>query len=89
MWSEASTPSEPKMLPFVLDLSLASAEHLERILAICNSTEEADAPLGQEKESMCVAALHLVTLQLHTMHTHKVHVQGLEPGHSKYVSPLV
>lgn len=85
IWSESSAPSEPQPLPFVLDLSLASAEHLERILAVCGCTEEPEALVSQEKEAMCVSALHLLTLQLHTMHTHNMHVPGLEPGHSKYV----
>lgn len=88
IWSETNTPSEPQPLPFVLDLSLASAEHLERILAICGSPEEPETPLSQEKEAMCVSALHLLTLQLHTMHTNNMHVPGLEPGHSKSVEPF-
>lgn len=79
VWSESCNPPDPKPLPFLLDLNSSTIEHIERLLAVCGS-EDGEDPLGQEKEAIAVAALNLLTLQLHTVFKHGIQIPGLESG---------
>ncbi|XP_074649618.1 E3 ubiquitin-protein ligase HERC2-like [Tubulanus polymorphus] len=84
VWSSNSYCATSARIPFVVDVCKQTFEQLDELLAeVCEGMDgRNDWPPPQEKECMAVAALNILSLQLHTAiaHNEDPQVLGLAPG---------
>ncbi|XP_043204412.1 E3 ubiquitin-protein ligase HERC2-like [Amphibalanus amphitrite] len=82
-WSLGSESKVPRRVPFVVDVSESTFVYLDRMMERASPSAAAAArPPSQEDECTMVAALRLLTLQLHVAITHSVPLSelGLSAG---------
>ena len=67
MWSYGGHSTVGMRVPFVVDISKATFEQLDELLAeVCEGMDgHSDWPPQQEKECMAVAGLNLLNLQVY------------------------